>query len=305
MLLQKVIVALVMATPLAIFSSSVSFDFENYVSYALSPEKSFERFSAEPIFPLFVFGSQLLGFSPAVAIRIFVFIAAFMLIYAVIILACADRRWSLVRAVLMVSLSLPFILFSLIVPRQGFATGPVLIALLMVRRDGRLMTWRTLILLFISFMAHTPTAALGAALIFFGHGKSRHFLKIVPISIILFMIFAAYNSEFFHHENSRYTHYLSNFRDTGRFRIVLFVLVVFSYLFLSSRTSGGFLGVTPIRSLLIASLFSGLCIAAYAFLASDAVRMTYIIGVVMIIDIARRFNLTLRSRPYKPMQMCI
>lgn len=291
MLLQKVIVALVMAIPLAMFSSNASFDFDNYVSYALNPEKSLERFSAEPLFPLFVLSSQLLGFAPEVAIQLFVFIATFMLTYAVVILACYDRRWSLARAGLTVAISLPFILFSLIVPRQGFATGPVLIALLTVRRDGRLMTWRTFILLFISFMAHTPTAALGVALIFFGHGKMRHILTILAISIISFIFFAVFDPAFLNHENTRYSQYLSNFRDTGRFRMALFVLVVFSYFVLTSRKNGGFLGVTPIRSLLVVSLLSSLFIAAYAFLASDAVRLTYIIGAVMIIEISRRFVL--------------
>lgn len=297
MLLQKVIFALVMAVPLAMFSSNVSFDFENYVSYAFDPEAVVERFRAEPIFPLFVLSGQLLGFAPVVTIRVFVFVAAFMLTYAVVILACEDRRWSLTRAGLTVAISLPFILFALIVPRQGFATGPVLMAFLTVRRDGRLMTWRTLILLSVSFMAHTPTAAFGVALILFGHTKMRHVLIILPISIILLMVVAFVGPELFNHEDTRYSHYLTNFRDTGRFRMAVFALVAFSYLVLSSRQTGGFLGVTPARSLLVVFLFSALCIAAYAFFSNDAVRMTYSIGVMMIIEMSRRFVFVRRTRP--------
>lgn len=297
MLLQRVIVALVMAVPIAMFSLNVSFDFENYVSYAFDPEAALERFRAEPIFPLFVLSGQLLGFAPAVTIRVFVFVAAFMLTYAVVILACEDRRWSLTRAGLTVAISLPFILFALIVPRQGFATGPVLMAFLTVRRDGRLMTWRTLILLSVSLMAHTPTAAFGVALIFFGHTKMRHVLIILPISITLLMVVAFVGPELFNHEDTRYAHYLTNFRDTGRFRMAFFALVAFSYLVLSSRQTGGFLGVTPARSLLVVFLFSAMCIAAYAYFSKDAVRITYSIGIMMIIEMSRRFVFARRTRP--------
>ena len=290
MLIGRSIFSLLFAILLGLISASISFDFENYVYYAANPASALKRFSTEPIFPYFVIGLSLLGFSGMAIVQLFSVLAAFIVVYAIGDLACGTGRWSYTRVFTLVVLTLPFILFSLIVPRQGLATGLALLALVIARREEKAINWKTLLLLLLSGLSHTATAGFSAALIFLGRASGRYTLIALSSAFALIIVVTLVASEFLDPETSKYYHYYEDFRETGRVRFAFFILVLLAYIALGSKRNGGFLGGSPIRARFVTLLFSIFCVAGYFFVSTDTIRISYILGILMIVDVSSRFR---------------
>lgn len=292
MLLRKVILSTVVSVFLGMLGVTISYDFQNYAEYASRAEAATARFATEPIFPLFIILSNVLDLPSEAVIQLFMTVGCFFMVYAVITLSNQREKWSLMRSLIALTASMPFVLFSVMVPRQGLALGMVLCALINVRNDNSIASLRTILLLVIAGLTHNITGLFGVLLILAGYINIRVTMMVGMLFIVFFLsIFGLFYSESMGLDVFGYGSYIGNFRETGLGRLILFVSVALIYITLISHHNGGVFSRTPIRNLGAAIVYSITCIFLYFSVATDTIRLTYLIGILMICEITRRICL--------------
>jgi hypothetical protein len=289
MLLRKVMISIVVALLVGRLGAAASFDFENYTRYADSAEAAVQRFAAEPVFPIFILLANFVGMSVDMAIQALMTLGAALSVFAVINMANHGRAWSYHRAFSAIAVGLPFLIFGIIVPRQGLAMGLVLVAMSRAQSIRRLVDVRTFLLIFVALLTHGVTAAFGAILLVVGYAQGRGLFMCAIFFALLGLIslpFVDFNVGSL--SPVAYQQYLGNFRDTGKYRVAAFVMVVALYGLFASRRHGGALGITAGRNLFVAQFFAVVCLLLYAFVGTDSVRFTYLLSLPMIADAVRR-----------------
>lgn len=289
MLLRKVIISMVVALLAGKLGALTSFDFENYTRYADSAEAAAQRFATEPVFPLFVLVANFLGLSAEMAIQTLMTLGAALCVFACISMANHGRSWSYQRTFSVVALGLPFLIFGIIVPRQGLAMGLILMAMARAYGIGRMRDLRVLALIFTAAVTHTVTAGFGALLIIAGYVERRS-LVVLALTLVLCALltlsFADPNLGWL--SSSAYQQYFGNFRETGKYRIAAFVVLAVLYGVLASRRHAGVFGITAGRNLLVAQFFALACVLLYVLVGTDSVRLTYLLSLLMVADAVRR-----------------
>lgn len=291
MLLRKIVFSGLIAFFIVLIASEVSFDFENYSLYADRIEAASERFSAEPVFPLFLLVLSIFELSSELIIQIFMMFGALFIIYSLTDLANKDGDFGIIRSLIAIGLATPFIIFSVIVPRQGLAIGIVLLAMTRVIRNGRFVEWRTVGLLFLAAMTHGITALLGAGIVLVGYSNIRKtMLPLIFLAPIGMLSVEMFRPDLLRSFSVGYEHYIGNMRETGVGRLILFSVVAIIYLALASRRVGGFFAATASRNLVVALSISLTITVLYFFVATDAIRLAYFISIMMIAEVVRRLS---------------
>lgn len=285
MLLRKIVISSFAALIIGMIGVRASVDFDNYTRYADSAEAAAERFATEPVFPLFILATNALGLSVDAAIQVLMSLGAGFTVFALITLANEGREWGYIRPLTALGVALPFIVFGVVVPRQGLAMGLVLLALLRAQRVRRWDDWKVLLLLGIAGMTHGVTGAFGVVLIVSGYVRFR---TLVGLLVLLAVVMSLSGLKSW--TPLAYMQYLGNFRETGRARIVMFVMVALLYLLMASRRHGGVLAGTAVRNLMVAQVFSWACVLLYFFVSTDSIRLTYPLSIAMVGDMVRRMK---------------
>jgi hypothetical protein len=292
MLLRKIVFSGFFSILFGFIASEFSFDFENYSLYADRIDAASERFSTEPAFPLFLFVLSFLDLSSNLIIQIFMTAGSFIIIYSLTTLANKNDSFGIIRSIFAIVLASPLIIFSVIVPRQALAIGIIMFAVTIVNRSGRIFDWKIVFLFFLAAMCHNITALLGATIILIGYLNIR--ITITPLIFVVSIVF--FGLEIFYPVSLLslafgYEHYINNMRETGFWRLNLFALVTLIYLMFASRRVGGVFAATASRNMAVALFVSLAIILLYYFVATDAIRLTYLISIMMISEIVRRISL--------------
>lgn len=289
MLLRKVIISIVVALLVGRIGAATSFDFENYTRYADSAEAAVQRFADEPVFPLFILLANFMGLSVDTAIQTLMTIGAALSIFAIIGMAQHGRAWSHYRTVSIIAIGLPFLIFGIIVPRQGLAMGLVLMAMARAQNIRSVVDLRIILLTAVAALTHGVTAGFGALLLLAGYLEWPVFV-VCAIAIALCALAALPFIEFKFGGVSpaAYKQYLGNFRDTGKYRVAAFIMVASLYGVFASRRHAGGLGVSAGRNLFVSQFFAVVCVLLYLFVGTDSVRFTYLLTLPMLADAIRR-----------------
>lgn len=287
--MRKIIISCLFAFFLGLLASKISFDFDNYLLYADQFDVASERFSNEPIFPVFILLLGLLDIPSDLIVQLFIFLGTFFIVYSLIELANRSGELGTLRSVIAIIFATPFIIFSVIVPRQGLATGFVLLAMTLVIKNNRFVEWKTISLLFLATMTHSPTALLGMILILLGYSNlTKITLPLILLTPIYLLGIEIFHPEIFKQFFIGYEHYVGNMRETGAVRLTLFAVVAIIYLTLISWRVGGYFSESAIRNLAVVFFLSLAVIILYFNVATDAIRLSYIISILMTAEVICR-----------------
>lgn len=293
MLLRKIVFSGLISILTGLAASGFSFDFENYSLYADRIDAAAERFSTEPAFPLFILVLTFFDLSSDLIIQAFMTVGSFFIIYSLISLANKTDDFVVSRSVVAIFLAFPFIIFSVIVPRQALAIGLILFAVTMVIKSGRILESRIVSLFFFAAMSHNITALFGAVIFAIGYLNTRSIImSLFFIVSIAFLGFELFYPGLLISFAIGYEHYIGNFRETGFWRLILFALVALIYLMLASRRLRGIFAATASRNMAVALSISLTIIILYFFVSSDAIRLAYLISIMMIAEICRRLRIS-------------
>jgi len=293
MLLRKIVFSGLISILTGLAASEVSFDFENYSLYADRIDAATERYSTEPAFPLFLLVLRFFDLSSDLIIQAFMTVGSFFIIYSLTSLANKNGDFVISRSIFALILAFPFIVFSVIVPRQGLAVGLILFAVTIVIRSGQIFEWKIVSLFFLAAMSHNITALFGVAIIAIGYLNTRIAISsLIFIVLITLLCFEVFYPELLLSFVIGYEHYIGNMRETGFWRLTLFALVTLIYLMIASRRLGGVFAATAPRNMAVALFVSLAIIFLYFYVSSDAIRLAYLISIMMIAEMVRRISLS-------------
>lgn len=291
MFLRKIALSGIFALIIGFFGITSSFDAENYASYADNPVVAIERFAAEPVFPLFVLALGGFELPPLVVVQLFMTLASFVIVFAVGALANNGTKYSLLRTIFAVMIASPFIMFSVIVPRQALAVGLILSAVARLQMKRGVFDWGTIALLCFSVLTHGATSIWGGAMIFLGYLRLHLlFLLFFVAPVIALLLLVGLFPELFGVNYIAYFNYFGEFRETGVFRLWMFVVVALVYLSLSSWRSAGFFARSVVRNIVVVLIFASCIVFLYFAVTTDAVRLVYPIGIIMLSEIVNRVS---------------
>lgn len=290
MFLRKIIFSGLLAVLIGLIAAELSFDFENYVAYAGNIENTANRFSTEPVFSWFLLLVDIFHFRDDFKIKLFLMLSAFFIIYSLIELTNKNKKFSFFRSLIALLFAIPPILFSLVVARQGMASGLVLLSIWLVNKNVQWLRWKVIVLLSLAIMSHNLIGAFGVGLIMIRNIKLREF----PFYLILFFPLFYFSLEYLYSSFMSafygYLLYVDNMRDTGFIRTIFFVSISAFYLMVAPWRSGGYFANSPARNLFVALILSTVVVTTYLFVATDAIRLSYIISILMIAEVVRRLS---------------
>jgi len=290
---KKIIFSALISVIIGSIGSMISFDYDNYVQYAERVDESFERFSIEPVFPLFVLAGNAIGISSDAVVQAFIITGAFLIVLATTSLSNNSGYFSYSRGLAALITTSPFIMFLVIVPRQALASGLILLAVSRLRGMGRLGDWKTLVIIALAIMTHGLTAIFGALIMIAGHVNKKIFVGyIFFLALILLLYQVVFEDNILFKFITTYDHYIQNFRGTGLWRISFFIVVACLYFVFPLKQSGGSFSQTPLRNMTVAFLFTSFTVFVYFFISDDAIRFTYLLGVIMMTEFLSRIRFT-------------
>ena len=297
MLYRKIIFSVFLSVLLGLIASAVSYDFDNYSNYAEPDhiEKTIDRFYTEPVFPLAILLFQLFGITADFSIRIFIIFSAFLIIYSLLEISNEKNRFSFIRSLIVTIAASSSILFSIVVPRQGLATGFVLLSIVLIKKNHGLQIWKPMVLIISATITHSAIGLFGAGMIFLGYLNIRKttlvyilFMSILVIFIIIFTIM--FSRDYYTNLLLSYGQYIQDPNETGRIRIIFFLIISVIYVFFPRFCTGGYFGSTAMRNHIISITLSLTMAVLYFIVSAETIRFSYIITLIMIGDLSNRIR---------------
>ena len=262
---------------------------ESYMKYIDQSDGVMERFSSEPLFPMFAIAVNLFNTPPEVGVQLLMTISSFFIILPMIIVSNNSKELGPLRTLSMLMIAFPFILFSAMVPRYGLAVGMVLCAMARVQNTGRIFDWKVIFMIVIGTMSHNIAALFCTFFILFRRMKYLK-LNLYYMTLILSGLWTFYLNypELIPSTFVSYVGYVGEFRETGSFRMAYFVVIAVVYITIFSLRVNGVFSDNIITNCCVALIGMAICIFLYFFVSSDSIRFTYIIGILMVSNMFKR-----------------